>query len=332
MKAAYYTQQGDAKEVLKIGQLPKIEPKPNQVRVKVITSGVNPSDLKNRSNFGGAFPMKYEKVIPHQDGAGIIEAVGENVSKDRIGERVWIFQAQDGKFDGTSAEFVVVDEKRVAHLPDNISFEIGASLGIPAMTAHRALFSYGDIKGLNILIHGGAGVVGEAAILLAKWAGAYVITTIRKECDRELAKKAGADVIINMKEEDTVKIIKEKTDSKGVDLIIEVNLKANFKLDLDCIAQGGHIVTYALGKANDEVALPVFTSMKKTISFRFVFTYNESEESKQQAVKDIISCLKQGKYHPNICLVTSLEDIAKAHIALEERKVPGKILVKIQEA
>jgi len=194
-----------------------------------------------------------------------------------------------------NAEFVVVDEKRVAHLPDNVSFEIGASLGIPAMTTHRALFADGDIKGLNVVIHGGIGVVGEAAILLAKWAGAYVIATIWKENDRELAKKAGADLVINMKEEDAVKIIKEKTDSKGVDLNIEVNLKANFKLDLDCIAQSGHIVTYALRKANDEVVVPVFTSMKKTISYRFVFTYNEPEESKQQAVKDIISFLKQVK-------------------------------------
>ncbi len=204
MKAAYYEAQGAAKDVLKIGEIEKPMPKFGEVRVQLKVSGINPSDIKNRSGFLG--PMSYSRVIQHQDGAGIIDSVGEGVPKSRIGERVWIYEAQAaGRSDGAAAEYVVIPADHAMKLPDNVSFEIGTCLGIPALTAHRILFSDGALTGKRVLVHGGAGVVGEAAILLAKWAGAWVATTIRKESDRDDVKQKGADLIINMKTEDVPK-------------------------------------------------------------------------------------------------------------------------------
>ncbi|MFP3507579.1 alcohol dehydrogenase catalytic domain-containing protein, partial [Burkholderia sp. SIMBA_062] len=166
-----------------------------EVRVRVHVSGLNPTDVKARTGFSTAMP--YPRIIPHQDGAGIIDAIGVNVPANRLGERVWIYEAQYGRAAGTAAEFVVVPSDHAIHLPDNVSFEVGASLGIPALTAHRCLFSDGDLKSKRVLVHGGAGVVGTAAILLAKWAGAWVIASVTNAEQVTIARENGADQIVD---------------------------------------------------------------------------------------------------------------------------------------
>ena len=205
MQAAYYERLGAAPEVLVIGDLPTPTPGPGEVRVRVAVSGLNPTDTKARTGYRGA--MAYPRIIPHQDGAGVIDAVGDGVPASRVGERVWIFEAQAGRAFGTAAEYVVVPEENVVTLAPDISFEIGASLGIPALTAHQCLFADGDLQDRPVLVHGGAGVVGEAAILLAKWAGAWVATTVRSAADALSARALGADLVINMREEDTAAAI-----------------------------------------------------------------------------------------------------------------------------
>ena len=328
MKAAYYEKQGKAADVLKVSEVPEPVPGLGEVRVKIAVSGINPSDLKNRSGFLGA--MSYKRVIPHQDGAGIIDRVGEGVSESRIGERVWVYEAQAaGRANGTAAEYVVIPAENAVPLSEGVSYEIGACLGIPALTAHRFLFSDGNLKGKRVLVHGGAGVVGEAAIMLAKWSGAWVATTIRKESDREQAQKTGADLVINMKSEEVAPKIKAATEGKGVDRIIEVDLLSNAEIDLESIAQGGVICTYALKKADDALNLPIFRAMKGGCVFRFVFIYNVPDEIKRPAIKDITECLKSGKYRPTIGKSLPLEKIAEAHEVLEQRAIKGNIIVTI---
>jgi NADPH2:quinone reductase len=213
MYAAWYEQQGVAGEVIQYGELPIPNPGANEVRVKVHASGVNPSDTKARSGWGGG-SLQFKRVIPHEDGAGIIESVGEGVSSSRIGERVWIYEAQWGRPFGTAAEFVVVPSDRAIHLPDNTDFASGACLGVPAMTAHRCVFADGSVEGQTILVTGGAGAVGYYALQLAKWGGATVITTVSRPEQEQLVRAAGADYIINYKHEDVVQRIKEITQAQ----------------------------------------------------------------------------------------------------------------------
>jgi len=327
MKAAYYDRQGNAREVLAIGEVETPRPGPGEVRVVIHVSGVNPTDIKARIGFSAT--MAHPRIIPHQDGAGIIDAIGDGVSPDRLGERVWVFEAQSGRASGTAAEYVVVPASNAVPLPDNVPFEIGASLGIPALTAHRCLFADGDIKGKRVLIHGGAGVVGMAAILLAKWAGAWVATTVLSDSHLEIAKVAGADLVINLMREDVPSIIQAHTDHHGVDRIVDVNLKANLEIDMACLAQGGVISSYATGQATDEIELPLLKAMVGGCVFRFVYIYNVGADAKRIAIEAINACLASGVYNPKIAMQVPLEQIAAAHEALEAGTTVGKVLVRI---
>lgn len=325
MKAAYYEAQGSARDVLKVGELPTPEPGPDEVRVRIHVSGLNPTDIKARTGFSSEMP--YPLIIPHQDGSGVIDAVGKNVPSDRVGERVWVYEAQHGRAAGTAAEFVVVPSYQAVHLPDTTSFEVGASLGIPALTAHRCLFSDGNLKGRRVLIHGGAGVVGTAAILLAKWAGAWVSTTVMGAEQAAVAEENGADLVLDRKSEDVAGIVLEATERHGVDHIVDVALKPNLDINLACLAQGGVISAYATANATDELSIPLLKAMMHGCVFRFVYIYNTSDELKQDAAADIISCLDAGHYSPKIGLNMPLQHVADAHEALESSRVIGKVLV-----
>ncbi|RQT81842.1 NADPH:quinone reductase [Burkholderia cepacia] len=325
MKAAYYERQGNASEVLRLGDFPVPQPGPGEVRVRVHASGLNPSDIKARTGFSGpsAFPM----VIPHQDGAGVIDAVGAGVAPTRTGERVWLFEAQYRRPFGTAAEYAVVPEAQAVPLPDNVSFEVGACLGIPALTAHRCLFSDGDIKGCAILVHGGAGAVGTAAILLAKWAGAWVATTVSTPGQADAARRAGADLVINRRLQDVVAIVKSATRQRGVDRIVEVSLQDNLAIDMRCLANGGIISSYAVGSAADQVPLPLLDAMIAGCSFRFVYIYTVPAAAKSAAVSAISQCLADGAYAPTIGMQVALDAIVEAHEAQESGQVIGKIIV-----
>ncbi|MCR8932278.1 MULTISPECIES: NADPH:quinone reductase [unclassified Pseudomonas] len=327
MKAAYYERQGPADEVLCVADLPIPQPGPGEVRVRVHVSGLNPTDLKARTGFSSAMP--FPRIIPHQDGAGVIDAVGDSIEAGRIGQRVWIYEAQYGRPSGTAAEYVVVPSGQAVPLPDNVSFEVGASLGIPALTAHRCLFADGDINGRNVLVQGGAGVVGTAAILLAKWAGAWVVATVTNQEQAVIARAAGADLVLERFSDDVVAAINAHTSNGGVDRIVDVNVKANLDIDLACLAPGGAISSYATAHATEELTLPLLKAMVHGCVLRFVFIYSVPVAAKNQAIKDINSCLASGNYAPHIGMKVALEKIAEAHLALESASVTGKVLVSL---
>ncbi|SER73486.1 NADPH2:quinone reductase [Pseudomonas sp. NFACC02] len=327
MKAAYYDRLGPAAEVLRVGELDTPSPGPGEVRVRVAVSGLNPSDIKGRSGFKGAMP--YDRIIPHQDGAGVVDAVGEGVSRTRIGERVWVFEAQTGKAFGTAAEYVVVPTDRAIPLADEVSFEQGASLGVAALTAHRCLFADGALSGCRVLVHGGAGVVGYSAIQLAKWAGAWVVTTIRHEQDRETAERSGADLVVNLREEDLPSRLMAATANVGVDRIVDVDLRSNLELDMACLAQGGTVSAYSVETPDATLSIPVLKAMVKGWSFRFVLVYTMPDEAKRSAIRDITRCLAAGGYKAFVGQVFALEDVDLAHDALEARRVKGHMLIRV---
>lgn len=325
MRAAYYERQGKASEVLRLAEFPDPQPAPGEVRVRIHASGVNPSDIKARTGFSG--PAKFPLVIPHQDGAGVIDAVGAGVAATRIGERVWLYEAQYQRAFGTAAEYAIVPTQQAIALPDNCSFEVGACLGVPALTAHRCLFADGELKGRAVLVHGGAGAVGTAAILLAKWAGAWVATTVSSPAQAEAARRAGADIVIDRWSQDVATIVKSETDMRGVDRIVDVSLQDNLEIDLRCLAHGGVISAYAVQTASDHLPLPLLRAMIAGSAFRFVYIYTVPAAAKLAAVSAIGQCLADGAYAPTIGLRLPLERIVEAHEAQESGRVIGKIIV-----
>ena len=235
MKAALYDRYGPAREVLRVEDVERPEPGPGEVRVRMEFSGVNPTDWKSRS---GATPRPIDGFqIPHHDGAGVIDAVGEGVDRGRVGQRVWLWMAAAGRRWGTAAEWTVVPVYAAVPLPDGVSAELGASLGVPALTAHRCLFADGSIDGQTVLVAGGAGAVGHFAIELAKRAGARVVSTVSGPQKADLAAKAGADLVVNYREPDAADQIRSFAGVAGVDRVVEVALGANLQLDLAVVAR-----------------------------------------------------------------------------------------------
>jgi NADPH2:quinone reductase len=262
--------------------------------------------------------------IPHHDGAGAIDAVGEGVDPARIGQRVWLWMAASGRRWGTAAEWTVVPEWMAVPLPQGASAELGASLGVPAVTAHRCLFADGPIEGKTVLVAGGAGAVGHFAIELAKRAGARVITTVSGPAKAELAAKAGADLVVNYREPDAADQIASFAGVRGVDRVVEVALGANLQLDLAVTALDGQIVCYAAEPADP--VLPVRACMNANIVIRFVLLYGVPADALGQAARDISAALAAGALTELPISRFPLDDIAAAHEAVEAGTV-GKVLV-----
>lgn len=242
MKAAWYERQGPARDVLIVGEMPDPQPLAGEVRIRVTASGVNPGDVKKREDAFGV-GMPYARVIPHSDGAGTVDAIGEGVSKEWLGRRVWCYGAQSYRPFGTAAEYVVVPVKQVAPLPDGLPMEQGACLGIPGITAHRTVHVAGSVEGRTVLVQGGAGAVGACAVQLAHRAGARVIATCRTESDKDIASRASADEVFLTDATLAEHIHRAAPD--GVDHIVEVAFAANIKTDIEVLAQGSSIATYA---------------------------------------------------------------------------------------
>lgn len=327
MKAAFYDHQGDT-DVLVLGELPDPEPGAGQVRVRLAFSGLNPSDLKTRTGFAGA-PMPFPRIVPHQDGAGIIDKVGPGVSRDRIGQRVWLYMAQTGQAFGTAAEYVTLPSDRAVPLADAASFQVGATLGIAAITAHRCLFADGDLRGRHVLVQGGGGAVGTAAILLAKWAGARVAATVSRPEQAEAARRAGAELVINRRTEDIAAKIRDWTGAKGVERIVDVDLAANIDTDIACLAPSGVVTAYATEDPGVRLSMPFLKTMFGGYAFRFVFFYTIPDDALRQAVREVSDCVASGAYEPVIGLTVPLDKIAQAHAAQEEGTVVGKVLLEI---
>lgn len=327
MKAAYFDRPGAARDVLRIGTLPDPQPGPGDVRVRVAVSGLNPSDIKTRTGFSGG-PLPFPRIVPHQDGAGTIDLVGPGVPAARIGERVWLFKAQWRRPFGSAAEYVVLPSAHAVTLADAVPFETGAALGVPALTAHRCLFADGGLHGKRVLVQGGAGAVGTAAILLAKWAGAWVATTIGRPEQAAVAAAAGADLVIDRHRDSVVAAVREATAGEGVARIVDVDLAANIDTAIGVLGRDGVVAAYSTGDVRTALSIPFMPALLGGLAFRFVYVYTMPEDAQRQAIADITACLAAGAYRPKIALELPLARIADAHEAQESGKAVGKILVR----
>jgi NADPH2:quinone reductase len=328
MRAAWYERKGPAREVLQVGQLALPEPGAGEVRVRVHVSGVNPSDTKGRGVWAGNTTMSFPRIVPHQDGAGVIDAVGADVPPSRVGERVWLYEAQRGRPFGTAAEYVIVPSDNAVGLPDGVSFADGACLGVPAMTAHRCLFADGPITGQVVLVTGAAGGVGQYAVQLAKWGGATVIATVSSAEKAALARAIGADQTINYRDEDVVAQVQAITGGAGVDRIVEVAFGANLPVSLQVLKTNGVIATYS-SDAEKTPAIPFGQFLAKDLTVRFVLVYVMGQAAHQAATLDITSGLEAGLLHPVALQRFALNDIAAAHEAVETGHTSGKVLIDL---
>jgi NADPH2:quinone reductase len=323
MKAALYDHAGPAREVLRIAEVERPEPGPGEVRVRIALSGVNPTDVKARD---GSVPRPIDDFqIPHQDGAGEIDAVGDGVDPGRIGQRVWIWFAAAGRRFGTAAEWTTVPERQAVPLPDNVSLELGASLGIPAMTAVHCLFVDGMLSASTVLVAGGAGAVGHFAVELARWTGNLVISTVSSPEKAELAGKAGAHHVVNYRDADALEQI--RAFAPTVDRVVEVNLGANLRTDLALAHPNTTIVTYAA--VPQDPALPVRECMSANVVLRFVLIYNALPAELDTAAQRITTALRAGALTELPVHRFRLDQIAEAHEAVEAG-VTGKVLVDLR--
>ena len=326
MKAALYTSFGPAEEALIIGELKTPEPEPGEVKIRVYASGVNPSDTKKRL---GANPALLDDgpVIPNSDGAGEIVSVGEGVSPSRVGERVWVYNAQYGRRLGTSAEYVCLPSDYAIMLPESADYNAGAMMGIPAMTSHRCLFADGSVEGQTLLITGGAGRVGYYAIQWAKQYGATVISTASSDASREQCNNAGADLVVRHPSEESVKEMLEYTNGKKIDRIIEGDFGANLLPVLEVIKTGGTIATYS-SMTDMNPSIPFVRMMFMDITIRMVLVYEMPKEAKEHAAKDITTMLSQNRFDNRVAKEYSLDDIASAHTLIESGKPYGSVIIK----
>ena len=323
MKAVWYEQNGGA-DILEYGDMPDPQPGPGEVRVRVATSGVNPSDWKRRQ--GLTARIGFPRVIPNQDGAGVIDAVGDGVDQSRIGERVWLFESQFGRPFGTGAELTVQPSGHAVRLPDNTGFAAAAGLGVPAMTAHRCVFSDGPVTGKTVLVTGGAGAVGHYAIQLAKLGGAEIISTVSSEEKAEIAIAAGAGHTINYREENTAERIFDLTGGEGVDLVVEVDMAANFAVSQQALKRSGVLAVYSAGSSEGPSVPLQFKSTNVTV--RMVLVYDMPDLAKAAAVADITTWLEQGKLTPFAGPHFPLERLKDAHLAVENGAI-GKVIVDV---
>jgi len=320
VRAASYDRHGPAAEVLEVRDVEPPAPGPGEVLVKVALSGINPTDWKSRS---GATPRPIDGYqIPHHDGAGVIEAVGEGVSPARVGQRVWLWLAAAGRRWGTAAEWTVVPEDQAVPLPDGASLELGATLGVPAMTAHWCLFADGPVTGKTVLVAGGAGAVGHFAIELAAWGGARVIATASGPQKAELARQAGAAQVVNYRDPGAADQIRAA--AGRTDRVIEVALGTNLALDLAVASPGSTIVSYA-AEPSDPV-LPVRACMTANVVLRFVLLYGVPRPALRRAAEDINAALTAGALTGLPVHRFGLADIVAAHEAAEAGPL-GKVLV-----
>ena len=328
MRAAVYEKTGAARDVLSIADLPTPTPNAGEVRVKLACSGVNPSDVKSRAGLRSK-TLPFPKIIPHSDGAGVIDDVGADVSRDRIGERVWIWNGAWKRPFGTAAEYVVLPSHQAVALPKNIDLAVGACLGIPALTAYHAVTVDGGVAGKSVLVAGGAGAVGHYAIQIARLKGAkQIITTVSNEQKAALAHAAGANVIVNYKTEDMNARIQEATNGQGVDRIIEVEFAGNIGIDLQAIKPEGDIIVYGSNAA--EIAVPFFPTILKSVRMRFFIVYHLNSDDRKRAITDLTAMLEQSSLIHNIATRLPLERIAEAHEMIEQNRAIGNVILSIE--
>ncbi len=322
MLAARYATAGPDAGILEVVELPRPQAGPGQVLVRIAVAGVNPTDWKSRRR--GGTTEGFDAVVPGQDGAGEIVAVGGGVDPGRVGERVWLFEGQWRRAEGTAAQWIAIDASRAVPLPDGISFDQAAGLGIPAMTAHRCLHADGPVAGTGVLVHGGAGAVGHAAIELARFGGARVAATVSSQEKARLAETAGAELVVDYRREDVASAVGGWAPD-GVSRIVDVDVAGNLDVDTKVVAPGGAIVGYAV---RPEPVVLRRDLMARNVVLRFVLVYSMPEDAKLAAVADIDAALRAGALSPLPSLRFPLAEIAAAHDAVENGAV-GKVLVDV---
>jgi NADPH:quinone reductase-like Zn-dependent oxidoreductase len=327
MKAAWFEKFGAARDVLVVGEKPTPVAGPGEVLVRLRTSGVNPSDVKKRA---GSFPNLLDDgyVIPNSDGAGVVEAVGAGVDARRVGEKVWVYQAQFGRRFGTAAQYVALDSLRAVTLPIEAGFDVGACAGIPIMTAHRCVHADGPTAGQTVLVTGGAGRVGYYAIQWAKMAGARVIASASNPRDEAVCREAGAKHVFNHREPGWGERVKSLNGGKPVDRVIDVEFGANLPEVLTCIRTSGVIVTYSSTQVK-EPQLPFFRMMYLDLTIHFVIVYSMPEPAKKLAIADITQAFRDGMLQHRIAERVPLAEIARANELVEQGGSNGCVVVTV---
>jgi len=324
MRAAFYERNGTAREVLQVGEVDTPRPGPDEVRVKLVTSGVNPSDVKSRQ--GTTRKIAFPRVIPHSDGAGVIDEVGNGVAKSRIGERVWVWNGQWKRAFGTAAEFIVLPTAQAVALPKNVSFDAGACLGIPAMTAVHAVALADPVKGTTLLVSGGAGAVSQYVIQFAKMKGANIIATVSSAEKAKVAREAGADHTIDYKRESIGDRVMEITGKRGIEAMIEMDLSANSKLIPSVLRPKGSVIIYGTGP---EATLPAAFCLVNSIRLQFFLVYELDKGERERAVAAISSALERGVLLNRVAQrAHSLAHMVAAHEAVEQGSI-GNVVVTI---
>ena len=327
MQAVWYNKFGSAEDVLETGDYQTPEPARGDVKVRINASGVNPSDTKKRVGANPAL-LNNGPVIPNSDGSGEIVALGEDVNNRNIGERVWIYNAQFGRQEGTSAQFVCIPSNQAVWMPDNASYEIGAMMGIPAMTAHRCVCADGSVDGQILLVTGGAGRVGYYATQWAKYFGATVIATGSSRKSVEHCKQAGADFVVGHPSNKTATEILEFTSGRKVDRIVDGDFGVNLPSALDVLKTNGVIATYS-SMTNMNPVIPFVRMMFMDITIRMVLVYAMPGEAKQQAIEDITDMLTGGNFDHRVAATFPLEQSAKAHNEIERGDNYGSVIITI---
>ena len=326
MKAVWYESIGEAEQVLNYGDLEDPQINDGEVLVKLKTSGVNPSDVKIRAGARGE--LQFPRIIPHSDGGGIIVKVGEEVSEDRIGERVWIWNGAFGRAFGTCSELIVLPSSQAVTMSDDVSFETAACLGIPASTAYYGIFADGPVKDQTILITGGAGAVGYLGIQLAKWSGAHVISTVSGDDKATVAEAAGADLVVNYKTDNVIKAVNDFTKGHGVDRILEVEFGGNLSVSEHVIKNNGVIAAYgSVTEANPSV--PFYNLMFKSVKLNTYLIYIVADSDRANINQGINAALSDNALTPIIAKSFQLSETVNAHQSVEEGSIIGNVVINI---
>ena len=329
MQAAFYTQQGPAEEVLKVEEIEDILPKANEIQIAIHFSGVNPGEVKKRDDtFGTGMP--YDLIIPQSDGSGYVNKVGEGVDQQWLGKKVLCYGAQSYRQYGTAAEFCCVPVENVVSIGENVDLRQAAQMGIPGITAHRAVHVGGQNERHNrngqvVLVQGGSGAVGQCALAMARKAGATVLASVMKEADIPIAIQAGANKVYLVNDEFKEAVLADYPD--GVDHIVEVAFAANIEVDVAIIKQGGSIATYATNE--HPASIPFWNLVFANVSVFFLGSDDFTVQSKRAALEDLAEALSDGWQGLAIGKEYDLEDIAQAHLHVENRH-PGRALVRIK--
>ena len=326
MRAAWYSRNGEARDVLVVGELPTPTPGPGEVRVKLATSGVNPSDVKSRRGR----PLDSERIVPHSDGAGVIDAAGDGVPASRIGERVWIWNGQWKRPMGTAAECIVLPEKQAVALPESTDFAAAACLGIPAMTALQAVRLCGDIAGRTLLVIGASSAVGHYVAQIAVIKGAKVIGTVGSPAKAKHASAAGVAATIDYKIEPVAQRVKDLTAGRGVDAIVDMDFSTTIRLVGEgALAPHGKVVSYGSNEVGD-VPVPFRALLWNSVGLQFFLVYDLEDDDRRAVIGELSRLLAERRLSHTIGARFSLEDVAAAHEAVERGTSIGNVVVEIE--